>query len=224
MLTGRIRGQERDVTTYARYDDVSAEDSEAAMLAARADVTLGVLGPVSAFVRDWHAGPWGAWALPRDVGARLIVHGCDPTLLGVAATVRGVSTIGLNARVLDTPLHVPTLVHEAAHILQGVDGVAFCSNSWVANRAERDAWLGAALLAIPCDHARDVDAGQADVSEVAEACGVPEAMVLLRVALGRRYGSAEGRGNHRIADLAIRQARADLARWVSRQSARLQGG
>lgn len=145
------------------------------------------LASVSAFAHRWHRGVWAASLLPSELGVGLVWQDGAVDVLG-AARCSGV--IALSGLVRDTPLYTPTLLHEAAHVLLRHD-FGLCSDGWLVARAERQAWLGAALLGIPRGIAARVIDGQATITSAAACMGVPTPLVALRVALELRQSVDE---------------------------------
>lgn len=167
---------------------------------------------VAAYARHLHRGTWYVHGLPADLGARHVTCEPAPDLLGLA--VHGIRTgIAINAAIVGTPLELPVIAHECAHLLLGHD-IGYCSTSLSAQvRPERDAWDGAALLAIPTESAVMFATRRATVHDLADYYEVPPALVYMRGALAVLLGEVEGDRAHARQSLAA--ARRSLEGWMA---------
>lgn len=169
------------------------------------------LDPVDAFARRLHSRLWCVQGLPTELGARRFVSETGPDLFGVAVQGR-TRAIGLSAAIVGTPLELPVIAHECGHLLLGHD-VGFCSLALgVRVRAERDAWAGAALLAIPREAGAALVERRATAHDIAATFDVPRSLVYMRGALAVLLGEAEGRREWARQQLAA--SRRSLESWM----------
>lgn len=135
-----------------------------------------------AYAVQVHRRVWCVTLLPAELGARRFDREVAPSLLGVSMQKGGRRAIGINDRIKGTPLEVPVIAHECAHLLLGHDE-GFCLPAAPSSRQEHDAWLGAALLAAPIAEA-------ADEAWLPRALDVPRELLAMRHAL-MHFRSAE---------------------------------
>jgi hypothetical protein len=140
---------------------------------------------LQAFAVGWHARGSDLNALYDELGAELIVRPGGRKVLGFVVALEGIRQVVLSERLTGTSLRNPVLAHECAHLLIGVQGVSLCARTPRPGSAERDAWAGAALLAVP-DGA--IPTGPTERRELANALNVPVALLDLRAALNAYLG------------------------------------
>ena len=110
--------------------------------------TVQTLSAVTRFARAWHRGQWSIGDLPRVINAEMFVELGSGGILGISCRSGDRAIIGIDERVVGTPLYVPVLAHECAHLIIDTAGVHGCTGA-VTSKAEQLAWFGATLLAIP---------------------------------------------------------------------------
>src|SRR3954469_20882008 len=103
------------------------------------------------FAVGWHNHRRGLNELHAELGADLIERPGGRKVLGFVVALGGLRQIVLNERLHGSSLWKAVLAHECAHLILGVDGVSLCSNVARPSRDERNAWAGAALLAVPVE-------------------------------------------------------------------------
>jgi hypothetical protein len=155
-----------------------------------------------------HQDLWDLQHLPTLLGAELCIRPGGRKILGFMVRLGPLRQIVLNQRICDLPIEKPVLAHECAHILFGHEGVHICAAAYQ-SRQEREAWYGAAMLAIPPDAARALQVAEARPGDVAKACDAPVELVGLRLALGDcldAFGTPRERARNRL--------RAAWRRWM----------
>ncbi len=156
-----------------------------------------------AYATRWHHRRRDLDALSAELGAELIVRPGGRKVLGFVVAVAGIRQVVLNERLVGSPLRTPVLAHECAHLILGVQGVSLCSSVQYPGRDERNAWAGAAMLAIPDD---TIPRRQSARVDLAASLGVPVELVDLRAALTEYLDSSEPRsfGGYRALSEALR--------------------
>ena len=135
-----------------------------------------------------HEREWCVTRLPGELGVKRIDREVEPLLLGVAVQGYGRRAIGVNELILGTPLEIPVIAHECAHLLLG-HAIGYCAPGSLETRQEHDAWVGAALLSVPCHDA------EFDNRWLMHACRVPRELLALRHDLFH-VGSTDGAYQH----------------------------
>lgn len=133
------------------------------------------------FARHLHRREWCITRLPAELGAKELSREVEPVLLGVAAQGPGRRAVGINELIRGTPLEIPVIAHECAHLLLG-HAVGYCLPGALSIRQEHDAWNGAALLALPSVEA-------VDEQWLIRAFSVPRELIAVRRELGDRGSS-----------------------------------
>lgn len=143
------------------------------------------LQPVTRIARQWHRSPWAATDLPGLLGATLLIEHVERIgnrrILGLSYHRDECRTIAINESLVGTTHYVPVLAHEAAHIINDVDGIHMCALD--DSERERIAWFGAAILAIPAVMMSAFERGAMLPEDIAAQCLVPVQLVGLRYAL-----------------------------------------
>lgn len=141
--------------------------------------------PVTRLARQWHRRPWAASDLPGLLNATLVVDHVERVgnrrILGLSYHRDDCRSIAINETLVGTPHYVPVLAHEAAHIINDIDGIHLCALD--DSERERMAWFGAAILAIPAVLMQAFERGAMMPEDVAEQCLVPIQFVAVRYAL-----------------------------------------
>ena len=148
-----------------------------------ADFDLGAMRSLEllrAFAACWHDRGSDLDELYDELGAELIVRPGGRKVLGFVVALDGVRQVVLNQRLTGTSLRNPVLAHECAHLLVGIQGVNLCARTPRPDIKERNAWAGAALLAVP-DVA--IPPGRPGRRDLADTLNVPVELVDLRAAL-----------------------------------------
>ena len=160
------------------------------------------------YAARWHDRSRDLDALSAELGAELIVRPGGRKVLGFVVAVGRIRQVVLNERLVGSSLRRPVLAHECAHLLLGIEGVSLCSSVQHPGRDERNAWAGAALLAIPDD---TIPRRQSARVDLAASLGVPVELVDLRAALTEHLDSSEPRSFREYRDLSEA-----LRRWYAR--------
>ena len=143
-----------------------------------------------AFAVAWHNRSRDLNELYTELGADLIERPGGRKVLGFVVALDGLREIVLNERLTGSRLRAPVLAHECAHLILGVEGVSLCTNALRPSRNERNAWAGAALLAVPGD---TIPCSRSARRELAASLDVPVQLVDLRAALTEYLDSPEPR-------------------------------
>lgn len=138
------------------------------------------LEQLRAFAQDWHARRRDRDHLSAALGAELIVRPGGRKVLGFAVALGSIRQVVLNQRLTGSRLQTPVLAHECAHLLLGVQGVSLCVSGQQVGREERNAWAGAAFLAVPGDAIPRERSARRDLAALLD---VPVELVDLRAAL-----------------------------------------
>jgi hypothetical protein len=156
------------------------------------------------FAVRWHDRTRDLNKLYAELGAELVVRPGGRKVLGFVVDLAGIRQIVLNQRLVGSPLRTPVLAHECAHLILGVDGVSLCANARHPSRDERNAWAGAALLAVPGD---TTPPDRSARRKLAASLDVPVELVDLRASLTEYLYSPEPRslGTYRGLSEAFRR-------------------
>jgi hypothetical protein len=169
-----------------------------------------------AFAVCWHDRGRGLNELYDELGAELIVRPGGRKVLGFVVALEGIRQVVLNERLAGTSLRNAVLAHECAHLLLGVQGISLCARDPWPDKSERNAWAGAALLAVPNGV---IPPGPAERRDLAYALDVPVELVDLRAALNAYLDGTSPRPLDAYRDLG-----GALRRWYTcfdRESRRL---
>jgi hypothetical protein len=164
------------------YDDVSEDDNDVGNRDGAQDHqgAMRSLELLRAFAVGWHSRSRDLNELYAELGADLIERPGGRKVLGFVVALAGLRQIVLNQRLNGSPLRVPVLAHECAHLILGVEGISLCANDLRPSRDERNAWAGAALLAVPGDA---LPRSRTARRQLAASLNVPVQLVDLRAAL-----------------------------------------
>lgn len=132
------------------------------------------------FAEQWHRDGRDLDQLTDRLRAEVLVRPGGRKILAFAVEWLGRRQIVMNERLENTSLRTVVLAHECVHLLLGVRGISMCGRTPRMERHERDAWLGAAILAVPAV-AAEGDHQQRIVA--ADALRIPVELVDLRAAL-----------------------------------------
>jgi hypothetical protein len=140
---------------------------------------------VEVFAREFQAGPWSLAELPGWLDARVVHQPGEPSVLGAVIQLYGQLWVGLNERIVGTPLEWPVLAHECGHVLLGLEsfeaGMAFCVDQWP-RFCETDAWLAGARLCVDEGQLLALQDGSASIEEIAQLNHVSPLLVQVRLA------------------------------------------
>ena len=143
-----------------------------------------------AFAIGWHNRDRDLNELYTQLGADLIERPGGRKVLGFVVAFGGLRQVVLNERLLGSSLRKPVLAHECAHLILGVEGVSLCTTDLRPSRDERNAWAGAALLAVPGD---TIPRSRVARRDLAASLDVPVQLVDLRATLGEYLDTAQPR-------------------------------
>lgn len=152
-------------------------------------------------IEEWHAGHWSVLRLPERLGVETHYIDGGGRLLGMSFR----DSIIINGDIIGTPMLVPVIAHECAHIMLGHQYVHPCIRCTTQSRGEQSAWQLAALLSIPVKAVEEFKDGDVMPMELADHYGVPVRFLALRYALASDTGDCA---------LNVATVKAQTARWL----------
>lgn len=145
------------------------------------------LAAVTRFARLHHKRTWSVTGFVGAIAAALYIAPVEGGRIpGISCRAGTMSMIGIDESLLGTGFYVPVLAHEITHLLLETAGAIwlcapFGSRSRVAESwtspSERNAWFGAALLAISRQHIARFKGGLAMPEDIATECMCPSEFV-----------------------------------------------
>lgn len=140
------------------------------------------LAQVARFARQHHRRQWSVTQFVSSIGASLIFAPIEGGRIpGISCRAGTMTVIGIDERLVGTRFYVPVLAHEITHLILGSTGVWLCApygahtrvaESWT-SPTERNAWFGAALLAVDRKRIAQFKDGEALPEDIATECMVP---------------------------------------------------
>lgn len=182
------------------------------------DTLRHTLAPVLMFTRRYHQQPYCLSTLPMELGAYIEPFREDELTLPAYFVANSEERlVKLNDAVSKSPARPLAIAHECGHFLLG-QSHSTCTEK-LESREERDVWFAAAILAISADMARCALQGHATVADIAARCHVPEALVMIRLAL---VTVLDGRRSHLSEALhTIRYWLGRLEQWIEAVKAQI---